>query len=272
LGKINKNRSRIKINKIYRNTNTEQNKKYAVKRKKQIITRRLLLLFAITAAAVIFFIYAKNMQPERLELISFSGIMITGISIIISGGFIIRGIMRKTGGSSKLLNSKNIFAVSAFLFFFFERLFFAGQRWIPFLAAFAIAVTVLVYLYYLYQREFFWFSVFTAAGCFGLYFAEAPLLSDIYKLIFRISLAAGAILIFALALALMKNKGRLKNIKILGQNAKYFQFFILAALIAVIAVLGFLPVSLVYFGYFYLICAMIGWLITAGIYFTVKII
>ena len=271
--RINKNR---KINKIYKSTATEQNKKYAVKKRKQIITRRLILLFAVTVAAVIFFIYARNMQPRTLELISFTGLVITGMLLIISGGFLIQRLTKKIDESDKLINSKNIFAAAAFLFFLFERIFFAGHRWIPFLIAFVISVTVVVYLYYLYQREFFWFSLFTAAGCFCLYFSEAPLLSDIYKLVFRILLAGIAVLIFAFALTLMKNKGRLKfkdsNIKILEQNAKYFQFFILAGFMIALTVLGFLPLTLVYLSYFYLICAMLGWFISVGMYFTVKMI
>jgi len=212
------------------------------------------------------------MPSATLEFISFAGIIISGIAIIVSGVFVIRRIMSKTGGSGREINSKNIFAVSAFFFYLFERIFFAGGRWIPFLTALVISAAALVFLYYLYQREYFWFAVLTAAGCFFLYFAETPLLSDIYRLFFRILLAAAAVLIFILAVVLMKNKGRLKNIKILGADARYFQFFVLAGLIAAISVLGFLPVTLIYLSYFYLICAMTGWLIIAGVYFTVKMI
>jgi hypothetical protein len=165
-----------------------------------------------------------------------------------------------------------------FFFFAFAGIFFSGQRWIPFLTALAITVTVVVYLYYLYQREFFWFSLFTAAGCFCLYLADtsaSPLAED-HRIIFKVLLAAAAVFIFAFALTLMKNKGRLKfkslDLKILEQSAKYFQFFVLSAIIAVFAAAGFLPAALVFFSFFYLICALLAYFIIIGIYFTVKII
>jgi len=200
--------------------------------------------------------------------------MITGVLFIASLIFFVYRLIQGIDESDMILHSKNIFAAAAFFFFAFALIFFKGQDWIPFLTALAITITALVYLYYLYQKEFFLFALFTAACCFFLYFAETALLSGAYRMVFKIALAASAVLVPALALALMRNQGRLKskifNIKILDHNAKYFQFFILSAIIAVLAVLGF--VSAVFFSFFYLICAVLACFIIIGVYFTVKII
>jgi len=261
---------------MYKNKDAEQSKKYR-DRRNAIITQRLIILFAVAVAAVIFFISAMNIpraETAKLNLIAFIGLMITGALFIITLIFFVRRLIDGVDESDKTLHSKNIFAASAFFFFAFVLIFFKGQDWIPFLTALAIAATALVYLFYLYQREFFWFAFFTAACCFMLYFAEAPLLAGGYKTFFKIALAAAAVVLTALAFALMKNKGRLKhkrlNIKVLEHNAKYFQFFILAAIIAVFAVMGFIPAAL--FGFFYLICAVLACFIIIGVYFTVKII
>lgn len=262
---------------MYKNKDLEQSKKYN-NRKNEIITYRLLLLLAVTVAAVVFFVCAINFSIAPLAPISFAGLIITGILFIAAGIFFIRGILSGIDESDKILHSKNIFAVAAAYFFAFVLIFFTGQKLIPFLTAVAICATILGYLYYLYQREFFWFSLFTAAGSFIFYFAETQILSDNFRMLFRILLAVGAVVIIAFAVSLMKNKGHFKfgsvNIKVLEHNAKYFQFFIIAAFIAAFAVLGFisLAMALAFFDFFYLLYAILACFIIVGIYFTVKII
>ena len=261
---------------MYRNKDAERTKKYR-DRRNAVITQRLIILFAVAVASLVFFISAMNIpraEPERLNLIAFVGLMITGALFITALIFFVRRLIDGIDESDKTLHSKNLFAAAAFFFFAFVLIFFKGQEWIPFLTALSISVTALIYLFYLYQREFFWFAFFTAACCFLLYFAEAPLLSAGYKTFFKVALAAAAVLLPAITLALMKNKGHIKhkslNIKILEHNAKYFQFFIIAAVAAVFAVMGFIPAAL--FSFFYLICAALACFIIIGVYFTVKII
>ncbi|MCL2096575.1 MAG: hypothetical protein FWH10_06695 [Oscillospiraceae bacterium] len=285
MGKI--KRTGGKIYKKYRNENLKDGRKQESKRQKQIITYRLLALFAVTSVTVIFFVYAMNMKRAGLQTlgsISFAGLMFSSGLFIVSGIFLALKLIKNTPGKIKqikVIDAGGVFAVSAFLFFAFTLIFFRGQTWIPFMTALALAATAVVYLYYLYQREFFWFALFTAAGCFCLYFSQTGLLASgntDYRIFFKVLLAVLPVLIASFALTLRKNKGRLKckyckaDIKILGESAKYFQFFILAALSAVFAVLGFLPAAPAPFSFFYLIYAVLGCFIAVGIYFTVKII
>ena len=270
---------KIKTNRINKNKDLEESKKY-IKRRNDIITYRLFILFGITVALVSFFVFimnAGNTDIKTLSAISFAGLIVTGILFILSGLFFFYRLIKGIDESGMTVNSKNIFAVSLFAFLADSLIFFTGQNWIPFLTALVIAVTILVYLYYLYQKEFFLFALFTAICCFLLYFTETSLLSGSFKTGFRVLLAAAAIFVLAFSLILKKNKGRLNigpfNIRILRKDAKYFQFFILAAFIAVCAVLGLITISLLSFlNFFYMICAVLGCFIIVGIYFTVKMI
>ena len=274
---------KIKTNRIYRNKDLETNKKYT-QRRNEIITYRLFILLGLTVVIVGFLVSAMNVtgkESESFNAMSFALLIITGILFILSALFLIGRIITGFDESDKTVHSKNIFAVVLFMFFSCSLIFFTGQKWIPFLIAFTISVTILVYLYYLYQKEFFLFALFTALGCFILYLSETPLLPSVYNIAFRILLVLEAVFIFAFSLILIKNKGKLKyrifnfqiNSQILDNKAKYFHLFILAALVLVCAVLIFAALGFLGFiNYFYLICAILGCFVIFGIYFTVKLI
>ena len=262
-----------KTNKIYKNKDLLESKKYQ-QRRNEIITNRLLILFVLSIFVVSFFVFAMGItwsNIQRLINISFAGLILTGILFALSLIFLVYRFNQGTDESDMTVNSKNIFAVISFLLFSFFLIFFTHQVWIPFLTAFAISLTVLVYIYYLYQKEFFLFSLFTGISCLFLYFAQSHLLSVYFKTGFKVLLGVFAVFVLAFSLFLMKNKGYIKsksiNISILGKNAKYFQFYILALFIACYAVLSFFPVN-----FFYLICAILAYFVAAGVYFTVKMI
>jgi len=271
LGKTNR---ASRANKIYKNKDIEKSKKYNEKRN-DIITYRLLIFFAIAVEKVGFFIYAMNVQRtelNKLETLAFVGLIITSILIILSLIFLIYRHRQNIDERETVLHSKSLFVAALFLFLADLVIYFTGQKWIPVMTAFAITAIALIYIYYLYQREFFYFSLFAAVGCFFLYFTEASLLRADIRLGFRFLLAVLVVFILVFALILKKGKGKLKsksfNIKLLEKKTKYLPFFILAAFIAGFAVSSFFfPIY-----FLYLIFAIVGYFIIVGIYYTVKII
>ena len=262
-----------KTNKIYKNQDILENKKY-LKRKNEIITNRLLILFGLSICIVSFFVFAMGIKwsnIQQLVNITFIGLIITAVLFILSLVFLIYRLNSGADESDNAVNSKNIFAVVSFLLFSDFLIYFTSQIWIPFLTAFTISLTILVYIYYLYQKEFFLFSFFTAISCFMLYFAQSPLISVFLRTGIIILIAAFAVFVLVFSLLIMKNKGSLKlnslRISIFEKKAKYFQFYILAGFIAVFAVLSFFAIN-----FFYLICAVLVFFVVTGIYFTVKMI
>jgi len=258
-----------KTNKIYKNKDIIENKKYT-KRRNEIITNRLLIVFGLSVCIVSFFVYAMGitwMNIQRLLNITFAGLITTGVLFLLSLIFLVYKIKTGADESDKTINSKNLLAVISFLLFADFLIYFTYQVWIPFLTAFTISLTMLVYIYYLYQKEFFLFSLFTAISCFLLYFAQSPLISLYLKMGFLILTAAFAVIVLVFSLLLMKNKGDFLRVNILDKKANYFQFYILSAFLAACVVLSFLAVN-----FFYLICAVLVYFVVAGIYFTVKMI
>ena len=270
-----------RANKMYKNKDIENSRKFAQK-KNDIITYRLMILFAIAVCVVGFFIYAMNIAKNdayKLQKISFAGLIITGILFIFSVVFVIYRVRESIDESDRIIQSKSVFVGAIILFLSEVAIYFTYQKWIPFMTALVITLTALAYIYYLYQKEFFYFSLFAALGCFILYLAGSPYLSNFFKTGFKVLLAACAVFIFAFALILMKNKGKLKsrffkfNIRILEKNLKYIGFFvsylILALFIAGFAAVSFFSVDI---NFFYMLYSLIGYFIIVGIYFTVKII
>ena len=264
-----------RTNKMYKNKDIEQSKKYA-ERRNEIITYRLLIFFGIAVCAVSFFIYAMNIPQnaiKSLDRLSFAVLIITGILLILSFVFLVYRNRQSVDESERVIHSKSLFVIAILLFLSDLLIYFTRQKWIPVLTAFVITVTILAYIYYLYQREFFYFSFFTAMGCFFLYFTSSQFLSPAVRMGFRALLFAGAVFVLISALLFMKSKGQLKirafnvNIKILEKNSRYVPFFILSVFIAGLAAASFFSIN-----FFYLICALIVYFVIVGIYFTVKMI
>ena len=274
MGKTNRTN---RANKIYRNKDIEQSRKYTEQRN-EIITYRLLMLFGAAVCIVGFFIFVMNTTQgdiQKLEKISFAGLIVTGILFIASVIFLVYRVRQAVDETDRVIQSKSVFAAALLLFLADLVIFFTYQRWIPLMTALVITIIALAYIYYLYQKEFFYFSFFSALGCFLLYLAGSQHLSDFFRMGSKVLLAACAVFILAFALMLMKSKGHLKsrpfklNIKILEKNSRYFQFYILSAFIAGFAAVSFFSVNI---NFFYLLGSLVVYFILVGIYFTVKII
>jgi len=225
-----------------------------------------------------FFIFAMNAvggDSPKLEATAFAGLIVTGALVILSAVFLVYRIRQSADESGRVIRSKSVFTAAIILFACDLTVYFTGQLWIPFMTAFIITATALVCIYYLYQKEFFYFSLLSAAGCLFLYFSGLRHLSGYVRIGFNVLLAACAVFIFIFAFVLTKSKGRLKsrllklNVRILDKNSRYFQFFILSAFIAAFAAASFFSADI---NFFYLMYSLVGYFIIVGIYFTVKMI
>jgi hypothetical protein len=266
-----------KTNKTFKDINTEKSKKHT-ERRIEIITYRLMILFGGAVCTVGFFVYAMNLtwgEIEKLKSISTAGLFVTGIALVGSAAFFFYRKTQIIEEKDKIIRSKSLLAAAIFIFISDFVIFLTQQDWIPFLTAFSVTATALVYIYYLYQKEFFCFSIFAAAGSFLLYFAQSPLLGVHIKMGFKALLAVFAVFTLVFALALMKGKGQLKSepleldVKIFEKDSRYFQFFILSVFIAVFSVASFLSFASYFF---YMICALLVYCVAVGIYFTLKMI
>jgi len=246
-------------------------------RRNEIITYRLMILFGLAVCAVGFFVYAMNLtwgEIGKLDGISAAGLIVTAVPLAVSASLFAYRKAKKIEEGDKVIRAGSFLAVAAFLFASDFVIFATRQDWIPFLTALTIAATLLVFIYYLYQREFFCFSLFSAAGCFLLYFAQSPLLPHYMKTGFKALLAVFAVFTLVFALALLWGNGRLRcrplglDVRVFEKSSRYFQFFILSGFIA-----GFALASLFLTAYFfYVICALLVYFVVVGIYFTVKMI
>lgn len=262
----------VRANKIYKNTDIEDSRKYIVK-KNEIITNRLLILFGMAVILVASMVYFMNMpsnETSRLRSITFVCMFVFGLMLVLSLIFLIYRYTKGIDEGDKTIHSKNIFGVTLFLFLTNQLIFFTYQRWIPFLTALLISITVLVYIYYLYQREFFIFSVFAAIGCFLIYFGERQGIPGYLSVFSNILLVLLSVVVFVSAFIVNKNKGYLFKINILDKKAKYFQFHILAVLLAAsaaLAVQNFFNIN-----FLYIIIFITAYFVIIGIYFTFRMI
>ena len=261
-----------RTNKIYKNEDFETSRRQ-IARKNEIVTNRLLILFGIAVVLIACFVYFMNMPVSdgvKLRKISFVCLCVLGAMLLFSAVFLIQRYRTGIDESDKTVTSKNIFATILLLFLADLLIFFTYYKWIPFLTVAAISLTVIVYIYCLYQREFFVFSVFAAIGSFLVYFGKNLSLSSVYITASKIMLIVLAVLIFAFALTVGKNRGFLFDPDAFQKNFKRFPFYILAAVFAVSAVIEIQ--TFVGINFLYILIANLAYFIFAGIYYTVKMI
>ncbi|MCL2775479.1 MAG: hypothetical protein FWD71_19375 [Oscillospiraceae bacterium] len=257
---------------MYKNKDLEQSKRH-IARRNEIISNRLLILFGIAVVVVACFVYFMNMpvsDGNKLHGISFVLVFVLGALLLFSIVFLFQRYGKDVDESDKTVHSKNILGIALFLFFANLLIFFTYYTWIPFLTALAISLTIIIYIYYLYQREFFIFSVSAAIGCFLIYLGDTHSLADYYRMIFKILIAVLAVLVFSAAVMINQSKGFLFKQDIMQKNSKCLPFYILSAILAICVVIEFqtfFDINL-----FYLIAANLVYFIVVGIYYTVKTI
>lgn len=127
---------------------------------------------------------------------------------------------------------------------------------------------VLIVVFFLYQREFFYNAMLAGGGLCALwvyrqYYWEHPTMTRMFFIAGLVVLAAALVLSFLL----MKNDGKLGKIRVLPLDAKYVIGWITCAVTAAAMILTLMMGETV--GY-YLMFVLAGWLFIQVVFFTVK--
>ena len=136
------------------------------------------------------------------------------------------------------------------------------------LMMFPAAGAVLIIIFFLYQRPFFYNAILTSGGLLALwlhgkYYMNHPTIITACVVGGVVVLAAAA----ALAFQIKKSDGKLGGVRILPPSSNYTMTWLTCGVTAAAMVLGLvLGVSLSH----YLLYALVGWLFAQAVFFTVK--
>ena len=251
--------------------NAKQIAKKAADKESEIVINRIIMIFSVAVAFVIYLLNApKITAAQYLELNEsrINGIAVPLISALLLAGAIVFFILMRVKGveeKHKSVNSYNmLFCTAGFALI-------AVPVWLNYrsedvcrqLLIAVIAVTVLYLVYYLYQKEFFMFSVFTAAGAYALFLST--------NIIMNILVFAAAVIVVVIALLLKIKRGVIKlgenKLRVLSYNANYLPYFILAAVLVASGIAVMISGVILY-----PIIAVFALYIIMGIVYTVKLI
>ncbi len=147
---------------------------------------------------------------------------------------------------------------------------FSGTA-IPFLCGTILSAAVLALVYYLYPREFFLISFSSALGILGLWLIRRAAGTPHTVLLYSY-LTAAALLLALIAFGtwkLQKENGVWKDHRLFHKKAIYPLVYLTCALIAVLLAAGvILGGSMAY----YLLFAVVVWVLIMAVYFTVKLL
>ena len=238
----------------------------------KVFNRMLLWLGGAVAAELLLLL----LQKVYVEMI-WGGAVAGGISqffrvfniagLVIAAGCAVWAVISARGGKGVLLPVV-IAAVSAAVWAISMACRFAYPQGVRILMMFPAAVAVLIIIFFLYQRPFFYNAILTGGGMLALwlhgrFYMTHPRLITACVVGGVVVLAAAA----ALAFQLKKGDGKLGGVRILPTGSNYMMTWITCGVTAVAMVAGMIVgVSLSH----YLLYALVGWLFAQAVFFTVK--
>ena len=280
-----------KVDKMYNNEDVLNSKK-ELERKNEIMINRLMVLFVVSITMITFLIMSMNtgidLSIGQIIELSESGKLIelgllgpvpfsVILSVIVTGVLFILSVVlfayntKKNAGNDKTLNKYNILGFFTVLFVFAIAILFLGDSVLPVLLGVTITATLLIFIYCLYQKDFFWLAAATAVGCFLIYYTQSTVLNGYFAIAAKILLIALAGVLLCLTFTLKKNKGYLgkkKGVKLVGEDVKYFPVWILCGLLVAVGIISFVTVSLA----LYAMITVLAYFLAVGIYYTIKLI
>ncbi len=162
-----------------------------------------------------------------------------------------------------------LIAASAVLWVISVLLYYGFDRGASILAYLPPAAAVLILIWFLYQRIFFFSALVTGCGAAALWLCR--LYYDGHPVRVRIIFAAGFVLLglaMLLAVKVKSSGGKVGPLRVLPEGAPYPVFYLTCAITAVLMALALLLGSA---AAFYLMFVLIGWLFVQAVYFTVKL-
>lgn len=187
--------------------------------------------------------------------------------LVIAVGCIVWAVLSARGGKSILLPvCIGAAAIGLWVIAVVSRYIFPDG--VRILMMFPAAGAVLIIIFFLYQRPFFYNAILTGGGLLALwlhgqYYMNHPRLITACVVGGIVVLAAVA----ALAFQMRKNDGLLGRIQVLPPSSNYMMTWLTCGITAAAMVLGLvLGVSLSH----YLLYVLVGWLFAQAVFFTVK--
>ncbi len=252
------------------NINSKKDRTNITERDDFLSNRMMVLLITVTALIVTLLLLKKNNNHFEAQFIIYALPFVrlgSGLAFIASLAYYSIRKKQKIDDSMKFFGSPILLASASLLFgisLMFTYLLVTGT-------VICLIVAILLYfIYCFYQRDFFWFSVITAAGTVLLYAASLNSTTVMLKNIAKTAAKFSAVIlpvIFIIAILVFKRADgcimlRSKKVKIMKDEYRYYPFITaavitLAGSVAAMLFLGTMIYSIVLLLAAYLLIAII---------------
>ncbi len=238
------------------------------------VFNRMLICLAAAVAAELLILLLRRVYVEMslgadvaLALAAvFSVLRFAGL-ILVAGGVIWLVYSLRTGrsrlGPTILITvSAAVWVIAVLLYYFFD----TGASVLIYLP---LAAAVLVLIWFLYQRIFFFSALITGCAAAALWLCR--LYYDGHPVRVRIIFAAGFVLLglaMLLAVKVRSAGGKLGSLRVLPSDSPYPMLYLTCAVTAVLMALALLLGAT---AAFYLMFGLVAWLFVQAVYFTVKL-
>ena len=250
-------------------------------KQKDFITNKLLCVvtLAFVMVFVLMFIGRRMRRADMYYTMFFRGMGVVAavFAVLMIAGIIYAVVAKKKGidTSLKLFSGKNIAAVSGFIALIFAALAVSyNAETLKLLYAVVAAAALLYIIFHSYPREYFTVASSGGIGAMGVWLVCNALTGGVGGTLYPI--LAGIIYVLEAALIvwtaiLRKNRGKCAKCgcAVYKEDAKYWPIFLSAAL--VIAALT-LALVLAGAGMYIYTFALLGYVVIAGIVYTVRLI
>jgi len=246
-------------------------------KKQDYATNKLLITFTLAFGFIIFFMNIGRMMKDIRTYISAQDIVKTSVWVavgIVAAGIIVAVIERavKRNTKYKIFTGVNIAAVAAFfaLCAAFLGYYSFTPETLTLLYIFIPAIVVLLIIFHSYQREFFMLSLASAIGGIGIWLIGSGIVSDPNKVV--ILVYAAVAVLAAITVWAQAGKGTIKlfgkKLEIFKSDARYLILYLTYALVIALVATALLVADIA----IWFVFGLIGYIILAGIYYTVKLI
>ncbi|MFA6948319.1 MAG: hypothetical protein WCQ72_05010 [Eubacteriales bacterium] len=235
-----------------------------------IVNRMMAVFVAAVCAVIILLMIGNGGAVERTFVINVLPVMKIISLVLLAGTFVWYIIDRKAEHDSIRSFSPGVFVIASATLTAVMWLY--TQLGVIFSVGIIIAVTVAAFVYYFYQRDFFWFTILTIIGAVSLVLSRQALNVWIVKTIALVAVRALCVIAslgFLAVIVLLAKKGRMKLFGrelIFREGTQRLPFIIAPALITAGTVIAFFaPAAATYAAF-----ALLALYLVYAIIYTVK--
>lgn len=259
------------------NSNEIKKSKEEIELKNNTIVNRMMIMFGLATAAVVALLLIKRSggATERIFVLDWLFYLKIASGILLAGAIVYFAVQKKRNvdESLKMFSSITLLILTVILFSICMLYQYFGNMAMVIIV---IGALVLSFVYNFYQRDYFYYSVFTVINVMLMYLVRTGLSRMIWKniliytskvLIFVIPVIVVGVLLYAKVKdGAVKFNG--KSYMIMKPSYLYLPFYIGAAIAIIAGVVGLFLGSYV----IYLIIAQLAVYLLFGIIYTIKMI